>query len=97
MLDVPQAMGFLEVAEKLEVLAQSIFVQSTGPKLDEVPDVSWATPRTTDAGTAFDTAGLQLLVMRRLDLDAQPVGQLMLAGTWDAQQDAVKLAAITES
>ena len=72
-------------------------MQSTGPKLDAVPDVSSATPRTTDAGTAIEAANLHLLVIRRLDLTEQPVGPLALTGTWENQKDNVKLAAISEA
>ena len=97
MLAHPQAEQYLEVEGKLELLAQSVLVQSTGPKFDAVPDVSPATPRSTDAGTVIETASLQLLVVRRLDLDTQPAGQHMLTGIWDGQQDTVKLAVITEA
>ncbi len=95
MLGRPQAEQYLQKGGTQELLAQSVFVHSTGPKLDAVPDVSSSTPRTTDAGTAIETAGLRLLVVRRLDLSEQPVGRLTLAGTWEGQEDSVKLAAIS--
>ncbi|MET1153951.1 MAG: hypothetical protein ABWX72_07005, partial [Arthrobacter sp.] len=95
MLGRPQAEQYLQKGETQELLAQSVFVQSTGPKLDAVPDVSSSTPRTTDAGTVIETAGLRLLVVRRLDPSEQPVDRLTLAGTWEGQEDSVKLAAIS--
>jgi hypothetical protein len=97
MLGRPQAEQYLQKGENLELLAQSVLVQSTGPKRDAVPDVPSATPRTTDAGTAIETANLHLLVIRRLDLNEQPVGPLVLTGTWEKQKDNVKLAAISEA
>jgi hypothetical protein len=97
MLGRPQAEQYLQAEEKLELLAQSVFVRTTGPKLDAVPDLSSPTPRATGAGTAIETAGLHVLVVRRLDLDEQPVGRLTLTGTWEGQTDGVKLAAISEA
>lgn len=97
MLGRPQAEQYLQKEGKLELLAQSVFVHSTGPKLDAVPDVSSATPRTTDAGTAIEAANLHLLVIRRLDLTEQPVGALTLTGTWEGQKADVKLAAMSEA
>jgi hypothetical protein len=96
MLGRPQAEQYLDVAGKLELLPQSVVVQSTGPKQDAVPELSWATPRTTAEGTAIETANLHLLVVRRLDLDERPGGPLVLTGAWEGQPDTVKLAAITE-
>lgn len=96
MLGLPQAEQYLDVAGKLELLPQSVVVQSTGPKQDAVPELSWATPRTTAEGTAIETANLHLLVVRRLALDERPGGPLVLTGAWEGQKDTVKLAAVTE-
>jgi len=97
MLGRPQAEQYLQKGENLELLAQTVFVRSTGPKLDAVPDVSSAAPHATDAGTAIETADLHLLVIRRLGLDQQPVGPLALTGNWEGQNDNVKLAAISDA
>ncbi|MCB5273504.1 hypothetical protein BJG92_01026 [Arthrobacter sp. SO5] len=97
MLGRPQAEQCLDVEGKLEVLAPSVVVQSTGPNRDAVPDLSSATPRNTAECTVIETANLHLLVIRRLELDGRPGGPLMLTGAWEGQQDSVKLAAITES
>jgi hypothetical protein len=97
MLGRPQAEQYLQKGGTQELLTQSLFVHSTGPKLDAVPDVSSSTPRTIDAGTAIETAGLHLIVVRRLDLSEQPVGRLTLSGTWEGQENGVKLAAISEA
>jgi hypothetical protein len=96
MLGRPQAEQYLQKGGTQQLLAQSVFVHSTGPKLDAVPDVTSATPRTIDAGTAIETAGLHIVVVRRLDLSEQPVGRLTLTGTWEGQKNDVKLAAVTE-
>ena len=87
MLGQPQAEQYLEVEGKLEVLAQSVVVQSPGPILDAVPSVSSALPRTTAGGTAIETENFDLLVVRRLNVDEQPVGRLVLTGTWEGQED----------
>ena len=97
MLGRPQAEQYLQKGGNQELLAQSVFVHSTGPIHDAVPEVSSATPRTTDAGTAIETAGLHILVLRRLDLTEQPAGALTLTGTWEGQKGNVKLAAISEA
>jgi hypothetical protein len=97
MLGRPQAEQYLQKGGKQELLAQSVFVHSTGPKLDAVPDLSSATPRTIDAGTAIETHGLHLFVARCLDLSAEPVGQFMLTGTWEGQKNSVKLATISDA
>ncbi len=97
MLGRPQAEQYLQKGGKQELLAQSVFVHSTGPKLDAVPDLSSATPRTIDAGTAIETDGLHLFVARCLDLSAEPVGQFMLTGTWEGQKNSVKLATISDA
>lgn len=97
MLGHPQAKQYLDVKGKLEILAESVFVQSTGPTLNAVPNVSSATPRDTADGTAVETADLQLVVIRRLDLEGQPAGRLTLTGIWEGQRDNVKLAAVTKS
>lgn len=97
MLGRPQAEQYLQKGGKQELLPQSVFVQSTGPKLDAVPGLSSGAPLTTDAGTAIESANLRFLVSRRLDLNEQPVGRLTLTGTWEGQKDSVKLAAISEA
>ena len=97
MLGLPQAEQYLEVEGQLEVLAQSVRVQSSGPNLNAVPSVTSAMPRTTAAGTAVETADFTLVVARRLDLAGQPAGGLVLTGTWDGQKDPVQLAAITNT
>ncbi|CAH0134655.1 MULTISPECIES: CG0192-related protein [unclassified Arthrobacter] len=97
MLGRPQAEQYLQKGGKQERLAQSVFVQTTGPKLDAVPEVSSATPCDTDAGTVVESAGLHLLVIRRLDLNGQPAGRLTLTGSWEGQKDNVKLAVISEA
>ncbi|MFF2243905.1 hypothetical protein ACFVTM_06950 [Arthrobacter sp. NPDC058130] len=97
MLGRPQAKQYLDVKGKLEILAESVFVQSTGPTLKAVASVSSATPRDAADGTAIEAADLHLLVVRKLDLDAQPAGPLTLTGIWEGQQDNVKLAAVTNA
>lgn len=97
MLDLPQAEQFLEVEGKLEVLAQSVFVQSSGPNFNAAPSVTSVRPRTTVAGTAVETADFTLVVARHLDLAGQPAGGLVLTGTWDGQKDPVQLAALTNT
>jgi hypothetical protein len=97
MLALPQAEQYLEVEGKLEVLAQSVLVQSSGPKFETVPGVTSAMPRTTAAGTAIETANFTLVVVRRLDLDGQPAGRLTLTGTWLGQKDKVQLAVMTNA
>lgn len=97
MLGQPQAEQYLQAEGNLEVLSQSVFVQSSGPKRDAIPTVTAATPRTTAAGTVIETTNLHFLVVRRLELADQPVGGLMLTGTWVGQKDAVKLAGMTEA
>lgn len=96
-LGQPQAEQYLDVEGQLEAMAQSVLVHSTGPKRDEVPELSSATPRTTAAGTAIETTNLHLFVVRRLELDEHPLGPLMLTGVWEGQKHAVKLAAVTEA
>ena len=93
----PQAEQYLQKGGNLELMAQTVFVQSTGPKGDAVPDVSSAALSTTDAGTVIETANLHLLVIRRLNLNEQPVGRLTLTGTWEGQKDNVRLAAVSEA
>jgi Maltokinase N-terminal cap domain len=97
MLGQPQAKQYLDVKGKLETLAESVFVQSTGPKLNAAPTVSSATPRDTEDGTVIKTADLHLLVVRRLDLEGQPVDPLTLTGIWEGQQESVRLAAVTKA
>ncbi len=97
MLGQPQAEQYLDVEGRLEVLAQSVFVQSTGPTHDAVPDLPSATPRATAAGTAIEAANLKLLVIRRLELDGHPAGRLTLTGVWEGQRHTVKLAAVTQT
>lgn len=96
MLCQPQAEQYLEVEGPQNLLPRSVSVQSTGPKQDEVPDISSATPRITAAGTLIETATLHLLVVRLLDLVEQPGVDLELTGTWEGQVDNVRLAAITK-
>lgn len=95
LLGQPQAEQYLEIEGRLEVLTESVIVRSTGPDHDAVPNDYSATPRTTAAGTAIETTNLRLLVVRQLDFDTQTVGRLELTGTWEGQEDQVKLAAIT--
>ena len=97
MLGRPQAKQYLDVKGRLEILAESVFVQSTGPKLNAVPNISSVAPHDTGDGTAIETADLHLLVVRRLDLEGQPVGQLTLTGIWEGQQESVRLAAVTKA
>ena len=97
MLGRPQAEQYLQKGGTQELLPQSVLVQTTGPKFDAVPDVSSATPRATDAGTAIETADLRLLVIRLLDLGEQPAGRLTLTGIWEGQHHSVRLAAISEA
>ncbi|MCZ2404272.1 hypothetical protein IV498_14070 [Paenarthrobacter sp. Z7-10] len=97
MLGQPQAELYLEIEGHRKVLPQSVIVQSTGSSHEAVPNFSAATPRTTSAGTAIETADFRLFVNRLLKLDGHPVGQLMLTGSWEGQKDSVKLAAIAEA
>ena len=90
----PQAEQYLEVEGPQQLMPRSVSVQSTGPKQDAVHDLSSATPRPTAAGTLIGTASLDLLVVRRLDLAVQPVVELELTGTWEGQEDNIRLAAI---
>ena len=96
MLGQPQAEQYLEVAENLEVLPQSVIVQSTGPKHDAVPDTHSLKTRSTAAGTTIATANLHLVVNRGLELQDQAAGPLMLTGTWPGQSENVILAAARE-
>ena len=92
----PQAEQYLEVAGNLELLPQSVIVQSTGPNPDAVPDTRSLTTRSTAAGTTITTANLHLVVNRRLELQDQAAGPLMLTGTWPGQSEHVILAAARE-
>ncbi len=95
LLGQPQAEQYLEVEGKIQVLAQSVHVQSTGPQLDAAPSVFSTTPRTTDAGTVIGTGSVALVVVRHLVLDGRPAGRHALTGTWEGQEEKVKLAAVT--
>lgn len=92
----PQAEQYLEVEGPPQLMPRSVSVHSTGPKRDAIHDLSSATPRPTAAGTLIETASVDLLVVRRLDLAEQPVVELELTGTWEGQENNVRLAAITK-
>lgn len=91
----PQAEQYLDVGGRLESMPESVVVRSTGPIQTVRPVIGTVTASNTDAGTVVRSGNLELLVIRRLDLAAQPAGTEALGCTWTGQPEPVTLAAVT--
>jgi hypothetical protein len=90
----PQADQFFEVDGRLELLAESVHLESTGTLETRVPIVCSAVPDTVDGVTTIETGELALSVVRVLNLCGRPFGRRILSATWDEQTSPVQLASV---
>jgi hypothetical protein len=89
-----QAEELSEVDGRLEAIAGSVHVESTGTLEARVPSVCSAVPVTADGVTTIQTGELDLSVFRVLNLDGRIFGARTLTGTWEEQTSPVQLASV---
>jgi hypothetical protein len=90
----PQADQSFEVDGKLELIPESVDLQSTGTPDTRVPVIGSAVPDTVGDVTTIHAGDLELSVSRALNLIERPLGERILTATWDEQTMPVQLASV---
>jgi hypothetical protein len=90
----PQAAQSFEVEGRLELVPESVHLQSTGTPDTSVPIICSTVPYTADGVTTIHAGDLELSVSRALNLVERPCEQRILTATWDEQTMPVQLASV---
>ncbi|MET4096413.1 hypothetical protein [Arthrobacter sp. UYCu712] len=90
----PQADQSFEVDGRLELIPESVHLQSTGTPETSIPIICSAVPDIVDGVTTIHAGEVDLSVSRVLDLISEPFGQRLLTATWDEQTIPVQLASV---
>lgn len=93
----PQADQSFEVDGKIEIIPESVHLQSTGTPNTTVPVIVSAVLDTLGDVTTIHAEGLELSIRRVLDLVETPQGQRILTATWDQQTTPVQLASVVRT
>ena len=81
----------------MELIPESVHLQSTGTPNTRVPAIGSAVPDTVGDVTTIRAEDLELSVRRALNLVESPQGQRILTATWDQQTMPVQLASVVRS
>jgi hypothetical protein len=90
----PQADQYFEVDGKMEIIPESVHLQSTGTPNTRVPVMCSAVPDTIGEATTIHAENLEMSVRRALNLVGSPLGLRTLTATWDQQTTPVQLASL---
>jgi hypothetical protein len=93
----PQADQSFEVDGKMELIPESVHLQSTGTPNTRVPVIGSSVPDTLGDVTTIHAEDLELSVCRALNLVESPLGQRILTATWDHQTRPVQLASVVRT
>lgn len=93
----PQADQSFEVDGKIEIIPESVHLQSTGTPNTTVPVIGSAVLDTLGDVTTIHAEGLELSIRRVLNLVENPQGQRILTATWDQQTTPVQLASVVRT
>lgn len=93
----PQADQYFEVDGAMELIPESVHLQSTGTPNARVPVIGSAVPDTIGEVTTIHAETLEMSVRRALNLVGSPPGLRTLAATWDQQTTPVQLASLIQT
>ena len=90
----PQADQYFEVDGTMEIIPESVHLQSTGNPNARVPVIGSTVPDTTGEVTTIHAENLEMSVRRSLNLVGSPPELTNLTATWDQQTTPVQLASL---
>ena len=90
----PQADQYFEVDGTMEIIPESVHLQSTGNPNARVPVIGSTVPDTTGEVTTIQTENLEMSVRRSLNLVGSPPELTNRTATWDQQTAPVQLASL---
>ena len=93
----PQADQYFEVDRKMEIIPESVHLQSTGTSNTRVPVIGSAVPDTIGDVTTIETENLEMSVRRELNVVGRTLELRNLTATWDQQASPVQLASLIQT
>ena len=93
----PQADQYIEVDGKMEIIPESVHLQSTGTSHTRVPVIGSAVTDTIGEVTTIQTENLEMSIRRALNLVGSPPELRNLTATWEQQTTPVPLALLIQT
>ncbi|MDJ0459655.1 hypothetical protein PUN71_020810 [Arthrobacter sp. NQ7] len=93
----PQADQAFELEGRLELIPESVHLQTTGTPTTSIPTICSTVSTTLDGVTAIYVGDQELSVNRVLNFAKQTPKQRVLAATWDRQTMPVELASLARA